>query len=75
MKKQLEKTNKIDPKAVGDEVDFIQRKLCDASFKATERDARQEAFFSKTNPPPVGKYTPRFTQIDAKFRKTVYLPE
>jgi hypothetical protein len=61
MKAQLEKTNKIDPKAVSEEVAFIQRKLCDASFKATERDARLEAFSSKTNPPPVGKYTPRFT--------------
>ena len=61
MKKQLEKTNKVDPKAVSEEVANIQRRHCDASFKATERNARIEAFSSKTNPPPVGKYTPRFT--------------
>lgn len=35
--------------------------MCDSSFKSTERDARLDAFFSKTNAPPVGKYTPRFT--------------
>ena len=74
-KQQFEKLNKVDPKAVTEEVAMIERKLCDASFKSTQRDARIEAFASKTNPPPVGKYTPRYTQVDAKFRNTMYLPE
>jgi len=50
----MEKSNKVDQKVVNDEVDKITRSLCDSSFKSTEREARHEAFFSKTNPPAVG---------------------
>jgi hypothetical protein len=67
--------NKADPKAINEEVSRILRKECDSSFKSTNRDDRITAFASKTNPPPVGKYTPRYNQIDAAFRKTEYLPE
>lgn len=67
--------NKADPKTINDEVSRILKKECDSSFKATERDARLTAFASKTNPPPVGKYTPRYTQVDASFRETKYLAE
>jgi hypothetical protein len=67
--------NKADPKAINDEVSRILKKECNSSFKSTERDARLIAFASKTNAPAVGKYTPRYTQVDASFRKTEYLPE
>jgi hypothetical protein len=67
--------NKADPKAINEEVSRLLKKECDSSFKSTERIARFMAFASKTNAPAVGKYTPRYTQVDASFRKTEYLPE
>ena len=75
VKKQFEQMNKADPKAINDEVARILRKECDSSFKATEREARVMAFSSKTNPPPVGKYTPRYSQIDPSKKETRYIPE
>ena len=75
VKKQFEAMNKADPKAINDEVTRILKKDCDYSFKSTEREARLKAFASKTNAPAVGKYTPRYSQIDKAFRKTIYLKE
>jgi hypothetical protein len=75
VKKQFEAMNKTDPKAINAEVMRILQKNCDSSFKSTEREARINAFASKTNPPAVGKYTPRYTQVDAAFRDTRYFPE
>jgi len=69
--------NKADPKAINDEVSRILRKECDSSFKATEREARVMAFASKTNAPAVGKYTPRYSQIDPSRKENYsrYFPE
>jgi len=41
-----------------------------------ERDARLDAFASKTNSPHPGKYNPRFSQVENPLSKNVsYIPE
>ena len=41
-----------------------------------ERDRRLDAFASKTNSPAVGKYNPRFGQVENPISKNVsYIPE
>lgn len=76
MRSQMQQAHKVDPKLIEDEIQRIQRQACDASFKCQPRDIRIKAFASKTNSPAVGKYTPRFTQVENTLAKNVsYVPE
>ena len=55
----------------------VERKKCNSSFKAQSREDRFQAFYSKTNSPRVGKYTPRYNQVDGrdKFPKYFIPPD
>ena len=47
------------------------RRKVTSSFNATSRDAWQDAHASKTGPPDVGKYKPKYGQIWAPIKDTV----
>ena len=42
-----------------------------SSFNATSRDAWAKSHASKTNPPEVGKYKPKFSQVEKIAETTV----
>ena len=42
-----------------------------SSFNATSRDAWQEAHASKTRPPDVGKYKPKYNSVWAPIKDTI----
>lgn len=76
MRSQMQQAHKVDPKMIEDEIQRIQKKNCDSSFKCQPRDSRIRAFASKTNSPAPGKYTPRFSQVENTLAKNVhYIPE
>ena len=45
-----------------------------SSFNATSRDAWQEAHASKTRPPDVGKYKPKYNSVWAPIKDTIMRP-
>ena len=47
------------------------RRNITSSFNASSRNAWQDAHASKTNPPDVGKYKPKFNQIWAPINAPV----
>ena len=46
-----------------------------SSFNATSRDAWATAHASKTNPPDVGKYKPKFNQVEKIAPQTQIIKE
>ncbi len=60
-------------------IDLLQdlefRRGVQPAFKSTTRNHWQEAHASKTNPPDVGKYTPRYDVLDSDKKATSFVKE
>lgn len=55
--------------------DLEFRRGVQPAFKSTTRNNWQEAHASKTNPPDVGKYTPKYDALDTDQKATVFVKE
>jgi hypothetical protein len=55
--------------------DLEFRRGVQPAFKSTTRNNWQVAHASKTNPPDVGKYTPKYDALDSDQKATVFVKE
>jgi hypothetical protein len=60
-------------------IDFLKdtdfRRSVQPAFKSCTRDQVDKATASKTKPPDVAKYTPKYAHLDADERKVAVLSE